>query len=90
MSRIDLLKFDVEKYKLNSSSESEKVFYINDYDDLLINYFDSKPDILAKNDTETEIRNSYRNLAINSGGAIIEVSKIRISFYDGNKNNIQI
>ena len=81
MSRIDLLKFDVEKYKLNSSSESEKVFYINDYDDLLINYFDSKPDISAKNDTETEIRNSYRNLAINSGGAIIEVSKIRISFY---------
>lgn len=80
MNRIDLLKFDVEKYKLDSFSESEKVFYINDYDDVIINYFDLRPNIPAKNDTETEIRNSYRDLAINSGGAIIEVFKIKISF----------
>ena len=81
MGKIDYISFNTHNYELNSSDSSKKVFYINDYDDLIVNYFDLPPDITAKDDSEKSLQDNYRNVAVEAGGAIIEVSKLKIDSY---------
>jgi len=81
-NKLDLVSVQIKKSKPDELDNTKKVFYLNDYDDLSINFFDCPPDIYAKNDTELEIQNFYRKLSYESGGAIIEVKKVKIGLFD--------
>ena len=81
MGKIDYISFNTHDYELNSSDATKKVYYINDYDDLIVNYFDLPPDITSKDDSEKSLQDNYRNVALEAGGAIIEVSKLKIDSY---------
>ena len=81
-NKLDLISVETPNSKPDELSNNKKVFYLNDYDDLSINLFDYPPDITAKNDTEFELQNNYRKLAYESGGAIIEVKKVKLGSFD--------
>ena len=81
-NKLDLVSVQIKKSKPDELDNSKKVFYLNDYDDLSINFFNCPPDIYSKDDTELEIQNFYRKLSYESGGAIIEVKKIKIGSFD--------
>ena len=81
-NKLDLVSVPIKKPKPDEVDNTKKVFYLSDYDDLSINFFDCPPDIHSKDDTEVEIQNFYRKLSYESGGAIIEVKKIKIGSFD--------
>ncbi len=85
MNKIDLVSLDLQGQDWNESEENRKAFYLNDTDDLILNYFGLPPDIAAINDSEVEIQNNYRKVAFESGGAIIEVKKITLDSFDAIK-----
>ena len=88
-NKLDLISVDTQNSKPDELSNNKKVFYLNDSDDLSINLFDYPPDITAKNDTELELQNNYRKVAYESGGAIIEVKKVKLGSFDTIKTIIK-
>ena len=85
MNKLDLISVKTEHSQPDELDSNKKVFYLNDYDDLSINFFNLPPDITAKNDTEIEVQNNYRKVAYESGAAIIEVKKVKLGHYDSIK-----
>lgn len=85
MNKIDLITVETERSQPDELDSNKKVFYLNDYDDLSINYFNLTPDITAKNDTDVELQNNYRKVAYESGAAIIEVKKVKLGVFDSIK-----
>ena len=85
MNKLDLITVETEHSQPDELDRNKEVFYLNDYDDLSINFFDLPPDITAKNDTEFELQNSYREVARESGAAIIEVKKVKLGDFDSIK-----
>ena len=79
-NKLDLISVETPNSKPNELDNNKKVFYLNDYDDISISLFDYPPDITAKNDSDLELQNGYRKGAYESGGAIIEVKKVKIRF----------
>ena len=88
-NKLDLISVKTPNSKPDELGNSKKVFYLNDYDDLSINLFDYPPDITAKNDTDLELQNNYRKIAYESGGAIIEVKKVKLGSFDTIKTIIK-
>ncbi len=85
MNKLDLISVETEHSQPDELGNNKKVFYLNDYDDLSINFFDLPPDITAKNDTDVELQNNYRKVAYESGAAIIEVKKVKLGAFDSIK-----
>lgn len=85
MNKIDLITVETERSQPDELDSNKKVFYLNDYDDLSINYFNLTPDITAKNDTDVELQNNYRKVAYESRAAIIEVKKVKLGVFDSIK-----
>ena len=85
MNKLDLIKVETKHSQPDELDSSKKVFYLNDYDDLSINFFNLPPDITAKNDTDVELQNNYRKVAYESGVAIIEVKKVKLEAFDSIK-----
>ena len=88
-NKLDLISVETPNSKPDELGNNKKVFYLNDYDDLSINLFDYPPNINAKNDTELELQNNYRKVAYESGGAIIEVKKVKLGSFDTIKTIIK-
>jgi len=89
-NKLDLISVETKNSKPDELDNIKKVFYLNDYDDLSINLYDCPPDITAKNDTELELQNVYRKVVYESGGAIIEVKKVKLGSFDTIKTIIKI
>ena len=85
MNKLDLITVETERSQPDELDSRKKVYYLNDYDDLSINFFDLPPDITAKNDTDVELQNNYRKVAYKSGAAIIEVKKVKLGAFDSIK-----
>ncbi len=85
MNKLDLITVETEHSQPNELDSNKRVFYLNDYDDLSINFFNFPPDITAKNDTDVELQNNYRKIAYESGAAIIEVKKVKLGTFDSIK-----
>ncbi len=85
MNKLDFITFKTGHSEPDELHSNKKVFYLNDYDDLSINFFDLPPDITAQNDTEIELQNNYRKVAYESGAAIIEVKKVKLGAFDSIK-----
>ena len=90
MNKLDLISVETDHSQPDELDGNEKVFYLNDHDDLSINFFDLPPDITAKNDTEIELQNNYRKVAYESGAAIIEVKKVKLGAFDSIKTPAKI
>ena len=89
-NKLDLISVETPNSIPNELSDNKKVFYLNDYDDLSISLFDYPPDITAKNDSELELQNGNWKVAYDSGGAIIEVKKVKLGSFDTIKTIIKI
>lgn len=89
-NKLDLISVETKNSNPDELTNNKKVFYLNDYDDLSISLFDFPPDITAKNDTELELQKNYRKLAYESGGAIIEVKKVKLGSFDTIKTILKI
>ena len=85
MNKLDLITVETERSQPDELDNRKKVYYLNDYDDLSINFFDLPPDITAENDTDVELQNNYRKVAYESGAAIIEVKKVKLGVFDSIK-----
>lgn len=85
MNKLDLITVETERSQPDELDNRKKVYYLNDYDDLSINFFDLPPDITAKNDTDVELQNNYRKVTYESGAAIIEVKKVKLGVFDSIK-----
>ena len=64
-NKLDLVSVKIKKSKPDELDNSKKVFYLNDYDDLSINFFNCPPDIHSKDDTELEIQNFLESYHMN-------------------------
>ena len=64
-NKLDLISVKTPNSKPDELGNSKKVFYLNDYDDLSINFFNCPPDIQSKDDTELEIQNFLESYHMN-------------------------
>lgn len=75
MADINSISVETEGFQKAEEDEGKIVYYMDEYDDLIINFFKLPPDIIAKDSSEKSIQENYRNVAAEVGGAIIEVKK---------------
>ena len=78
MADINSISVETKGFQKAEEDEGKIVYYMNECDDLIINFFNLPPDITAKDSSEMAIQENYRNVAAESGGAIIEVKKVML------------
>lgn len=81
MADVNSITVSTKGFQTENPAEEDmgkKVYYINDFDDLSINFFNLPPDITAVDETEKAIQDNNRKIAFESGGAMIETKKMKL------------
>lgn len=78
MADINSINVETKGFQKAEEDVGKIVYYMNECDDLIINFFNLPPDITAKDSSEKSIQENYRNVAAESGGAILEVKNVML------------